>query len=127
MRLNIEGGNVLQRLIFSDESMFHLYGKVNRLNVLILGLQHPHETIENLETRPGLMCFVFNLKERYMGHSFFAEKTVSRITYLDVLNLRLISLLTEDSADLPLNRMGSEWKTLTQCEFTSVIYRTKRK
>jgi len=47
MLQNMEVDTLLPRLIFSDETTFHLSGKVNRHNVRIWGLQNPQEALEH--------------------------------------------------------------------------------
>ena len=45
--MDMEDDRFLLRLIFNDEAMFHVSGKVNRNNVHIWELQNPHEIIEH--------------------------------------------------------------------------------
>lgn len=75
----------LSRIMFSDEATFHISGTVNRHNVRIWGMEHPHSTMEHLRDSPkvnvwcGLMC------DTIIGPFFFAEMTVTGTTYLDML------------------------------------------
>jgi hypothetical protein len=45
------------------------------------------------------MCFVLYLKQRFMDRSFFAENTVTGVTYFAMLQNRLLPQMSEDSED----------------------------
>jgi hypothetical protein len=75
----------LSRLIFSDESSYHLSGKVNRHNVCIWGLENPHETLQHGRDSPKVNVFcAMSVRQVYVPF-FFPEKTVNGIAYLRVL------------------------------------------
>lgn len=77
----------LSGVMFSDEATFHVSGTVNTHNVRIWGSQNPHTIREKVRDSPkvnvwcGLMC------NRIIGPFFFAEKTVTGATYLDMLQM----------------------------------------
>jgi hypothetical protein len=81
--------------MFSDEATFNISGAVNRHNVRIWGSQQPHSVMEHVRDSPkvnvwcGVMCNMF------IGpfFFFFAEKTVTGSSYLDMLRLYAISQL----------------------------------
>jgi len=58
MLQNMEDDIYLQRLIFSDETAFHVSGKVNRHNVRIWGLQNTQEALEHDRdsTKVNVLC-----------------------------------------------------------------------
>jgi len=46
MQLKMEENDFVERIIFCDETTFHISGKVNGHNVLIWGTEKPHALIE---------------------------------------------------------------------------------
>jgi hypothetical protein len=64
----------LSRLIFSDESSFHLSGKVNRHNVRIWGSENPHETLKHERDSPKVNYSAQYPYGKFMGRSFSPEK-----------------------------------------------------
>ena len=60
----------LDRVVFSDESMFHISGKVHRHNVCIRSTENPHEMVQHEGTFPRSMFFAQCSQERFMGLSF---------------------------------------------------------
>ncbi|PNF35740.1 hypothetical protein B7P43_G15308, partial [Cryptotermes secundus] len=72
-------------VIFSDESTFHVSGKVNTHNHRIWGSENPHVSLR---------------KERVYGPFFFVETTITSIIYLDMLFQEfLIPQLDEDNQE----------------------------
>jgi hypothetical protein len=53
------------------------------------------------------MCFVLYLKQRFMERYFFAENTVTGVTYLAVLQNWLLPQASEDSEDLIFQQDGA--------------------
>ena len=49
-----ENDNYLNLMLFSDESTFHVCGKVNRHNCRIWGSENPHQVIHTNKTTPKL-------------------------------------------------------------------------
>jgi hypothetical protein len=85
MLQNMEDDTFLLRLIFSDEAMFHLSGKVKRHNVRIRGLQNPQEALEHERDSPKVNVFCALSQTKFYGPFFFAENTVTGVTYLAML------------------------------------------
>jgi hypothetical protein len=69
----------VERLIFCDEAIFHISGKVNRHNVHICGTEQPHAQIEHQCDSPKLNVFCAVSREKVYGPFFFAEATVTGI------------------------------------------------
>ena len=61
----------LQRVCFSDESTFHLSGKVNRHNVRIWGSQNPHVVVEHQRDSPKVNVWSGLMHDRVIGPFFF--------------------------------------------------------
>ena len=101
----MEDDAFLQRVIFSDEATFHLSGKVNRHNVRIWGLQNLHSTLqhERLTEDKRVQCLI-----PYTGlwTFFFAENTVTGITYLEILEQWLFPQVREDSQEFIFQQDG---------------------
>lgn len=77
----------LRNIIFTDEATFHVSGVVNRQNLRIWGTENPHHVVETIRDSPkvnvwcGLMC------DRIIGPFFFAEPTVTKESYLDMIQI----------------------------------------
>jgi hypothetical protein len=72
-----EEDDIVNRLVFSDEAIFHTNGKVNRHNCRIWGTQKHQEIIEYERDSPRVNVFcALSLQELY-GPFFFAEGTVT--------------------------------------------------
>jgi len=63
----------LDRAVFSDESTFHISGKVHRHNVRIWGTENPHEMVQHERVFPRSIFFSQCPHERFMGLSFSAK------------------------------------------------------
>ncbi|PNF31024.1 hypothetical protein B7P43_G18027 [Cryptotermes secundus] len=72
----------LDSIIFSDESMFHVSGKVNTHNCRIWGSENPRVSLENVRDSPKMNVFCALSKERVYGPFFFMETTITSIIYL---------------------------------------------
>jgi hypothetical protein len=75
----------LNKTVFSDEATFHLSGKVNRHNLIILGSQNPHEVVEHVRDSPKVIVFCAVSQTQAYEPFFFAEATVTGHVYLDML------------------------------------------
>ena len=75
----------VNRLTFSDESTFHLNGKVNRHNVRTWESETPHVVIEHETDSPKVNVFCAISRTCVFGPFFLAESTVTGTTYLDML------------------------------------------
>lgn len=60
----------LVRMVFSDESTFHLSGKVNTHNVRIWGTEHPHELVQYQRDSPKLNVFCAVSRRQMYGPVF---------------------------------------------------------
>jgi hypothetical protein len=80
MLQNVEDDKFLPRVIFSDETTFHLSGKVNRHNVRILGLQNPHTTPEHERDSSKVNVFCAISQRKVYGPFFFDENAVTGVT-----------------------------------------------
>jgi hypothetical protein len=72
----LEEDRFSQKLIFSDEVTFHVYGKVNRHNVRIWGTENSHATVEHICDSPKVNVFFAVSSCKVYGSFFFAEPTV---------------------------------------------------
>ena len=62
--------NFLEQIIFSDESTFHVSGKVNKHNVRIWGSENPHVTGEYVRDSPKVNVWCGVPHERVIGPFF---------------------------------------------------------
>ncbi|XP_021931474.1 uncharacterized protein LOC110835506 [Zootermopsis nevadensis] len=94
-------------LIFSDEVTFHLCGKVNKHNVQGWGMENPHCYVEHQRDSPKVNVFCAVSKMKVYSLFFFAEQTVTGLTYLDMVTEWLLPQLNEDRADFILQQDGA--------------------
>lgn len=85
----------LTRVCFSDEATFHVSGKVNRHNCRIWGSENPRVVIEHQRDSPKRNVWCGIMRDRIIGPYFFAEKTVTANTYLDMLQLYAVPQLPD--------------------------------
>jgi hypothetical protein len=78
-----ENGSCLDLVLFSDESTFHVFGKVNRHNCRIWGSENPHQVIGYEWDTPKLNVWLGLHKHGVIG-PFFLESTVTGQSYLDM-------------------------------------------
>ena len=78
---------------FSDEATFNVSGAVNRRNVRIWGSENPHVHVEHQPDSPKVNVFCAISSQKVYGPFFFAEETVSGMTYMDMLQLWLMPQL----------------------------------
>jgi hypothetical protein len=83
-------------IVFTDECTFHLSGKVNTHNCRIWGTENPHEVIEHQRDSPKVNVWCAMTINKVYGPFFFVEKTVSGITFLDMLEQFAIPQLQSD-------------------------------
>jgi hypothetical protein len=95
-----------EKLVFSDEATFHVYGTVNCHNVRIWGTENPHVTVEHVRASPKVNVFCAVASCKVYGPFFFAEPTVTGIIYLDMLQQWLRAQLQEDSKDFIFQQDG---------------------
>jgi len=85
MLSHIEENNYLDLVLFSDESTFHVCGKLNRHNCRIWGSENPHQVIEYERDTPKLNVWLGLHKHGVIGPFFFMESTVTGHSYLNML------------------------------------------
>lgn len=85
----------LKRVLFTDEATFHINGCVNRHNCRIWGSQQPNEIHEHVRDSPKLNVWCGLLNDRVVGPFFFAERTITGIIYLDMLELFVFPQIDE--------------------------------
>lgn len=107
IQTRLEEDGFIDRLIFGDESTFHLSGKVNKHNVRIWGTENPREIVEHERDSPKLNVYCAVSKQKIYGPFFFQESTVTGTSYLDMVSEWLIPQLQEDSNDFILVQDGA--------------------
>lgn len=85
----------LHHVVFSDESTFHTSGKVNTHNVRIWGSENPHQLVQHERDSPKINVFCAVSRRQVYGPFFFAEATVTGVSYLDMLQQWLFPQLVE--------------------------------
>jgi hypothetical protein len=80
-----ENDNYLDLVLFSDESTFHICGKVNRHNCCIWGSENPHQVIGYERVTPKRIVWLGQHKHGVISPFFFMESTVTGHSYLDML------------------------------------------
>jgi hypothetical protein len=90
----LEEDGFAEKLVFSDEVMFHVCGKVNKIR--IWGTESPREMVEHVRDSPKVTVFFAVSSCKVYRPFFFAEPTVTSINYLDILQLWLMPQLQED-------------------------------
>jgi len=81
----MEEDGFFERLIFSDECTFHLYGKFNTHNVHIWGTENPKSVVEVARDSPKVNVFCVVSIFKVYSSFFFSEQTVTCIAFLDML------------------------------------------
>jgi hypothetical protein len=75
----------LEKVQFSDEATFHVSGAVNHCSVRIWGSENPHAYVKHQCDSPKVNVFcAFSIQKVY-GPFFFAEQTVTGMTYVVML------------------------------------------
>jgi hypothetical protein len=54
----LEEDGFSEKLVFSDETMFHVCGKVNHQNICILSMENPHAMVEHVCDSPKVNVFL---------------------------------------------------------------------
>ena len=98
-----------EKLVFSDETTFHVCGKANRHNVRIWGTENPDATMEHVRDLPkvNVFCVLCLFLLPSLGSFFFAEPTVTFVNHLHMLQLWLMPQLQEDSGDFIFQQDGA--------------------
>ena len=87
----------VNRLIFGDESTFHLSGKVNKHDVSIWGTENPRELVQYVLDSPKVNVFCAVSCTKVYGPFFPHENTVTGIKYLDMVSEWLLPQMQQDS------------------------------
>ncbi|GBO27919.1 hypothetical protein AVEN_91553-1 [Araneus ventricosus] len=113
MQESMEDETMVDRLIFSDESTFHISGKVNRYNSRIWGTEKPSSVIEHerASAKVNVSCAISSRK--LYGPFFFSERSVTSNVYLVMFEVWLMSQLDFDSTDYIFQQDGAppHWST----------------
>jgi hypothetical protein len=94
---NEEEDYFFNRLIFGDESTFHLSGKVNKHDVSIWGTENPRELVQYVLDSPKVNVFCAVSCTKVYGPFFPHENTATGITYLDMVSEWLLPQMQQDS------------------------------
>ena len=89
----------LNRVVFSDESTFHINEKVHRHNVCIWGTENPREMVQHERASPKINVFCAVSTQKVYGPFFFREDTVTGASYLEMLQTWLFPSLQEDEPE----------------------------
>ena len=111
-----DDGKFLDSVIFSDESTFHVSGRVNTHNCRIWGSKNPRASLQHVRDSPKVNVFCALSKDRVYG-PFFMETTITGIVYLDMLQQFLIPQLDEDDQEgrIHFEQDGTPPITLEKC------------
>ena len=104
-RLDLDPG-FLKHVCFSDKSMFHVSGLLNRHYVRIWGLENLHDTRELERNSPKLNVWCGIMHDKIIGPFFFAEKSITAQIYLNVLT-EYVSLQLEQYQPQVIFQRGS--------------------
>jgi hypothetical protein len=97
----------LRRWIFSDEATFYLSGRVNYHNCRIWGSENPH-VIREIERDSAKVSVWGALScSEVLGPFFFAEQTVTAMTYLNMLRLYLLPQLEDHQPNVMFQQNGA--------------------
>lgn len=77
--------NLMNNILFSDEATFHTCGLVNRHNCRIWAHEQPNATFEWQRDTLKINVWLGFTQTKVHGQFFFAEKRITAISYLDML------------------------------------------
>jgi hypothetical protein len=75
----------LQKVQFSNKATFHSSSAVNHHNIRKWGSENPHAYVEHQRDSPKVNVFCAVSSQKVYGPFFFAEDTVTGMTYLVML------------------------------------------
>lgn len=75
----------LDRVVFSDECVFHTNGVVNKHNARVWGQENPHIVVEVPQNSEKVMVWCGMHKTKIIGPYFFSEPTVTGESYKRML------------------------------------------
>jgi hypothetical protein len=87
----------LERIVFSDEATFHISRHVHRRNIRIWGHEHPRAIAEHERDSPNTNVWYGLAHDQVIGPFFFAERTVTSIIYLGMLELFAVSQIGDNN------------------------------
>jgi hypothetical protein len=70
-------------VLFSDESMFHISGKVHRYIVRIWATENPHEMVQHYRASPKSLVYCAMSTRKVYGPLFYV-KTLTETSYLEM-------------------------------------------
>ncbi|GBO24293.1 hypothetical protein AVEN_26366-1 [Araneus ventricosus] len=114
MQESMEDETMADRLIFSDESTFHISGKVNRYNSRIWGTEKSFTVIDHERDSAKVNSVFCAISSRKLyGPFFFSERSVTSNVYLDLLEVWFMPQLDSDSTDYIFLQDGAppHWST----------------
>ena len=77
--LRIDDDNdYLNSVVFSNEVTFHVYGKVNKHNIRILGSENPCEVVEKERDNSKINILCGLMRNQVIGLFIFAKFTISK-------------------------------------------------
>lgn len=94
-----DDANFMDRVVFSDESTFHLSGHVNTHNVRIWGSENPHEMVQIQRDSPKVNVFCAISRRKVYGLFFFDGPSVTGASYLNMLEQWLFPQLEENEPE----------------------------
>ena len=92
----IESANLINKILFSDETTFHTCGKVNRHNCRIWADEKPPNFLEWEQDTPKVNIWLGMTQSKVHGPFFYAESMVTGTVYLDMLEQFLEPQLLTD-------------------------------
>jgi len=85
----------LDCVVFSDESTFHISGKVHRHNVRVWNIENPHKMVQHERASPKINVFCTMSTRKVYEPLFFCEDTVTGTSSLEMLQTWLFPRLQE--------------------------------
>lgn len=107
MLQKMQNENFSKNLIFSDESTFHLTGKVNTHNVRIWGTENPNAIIEIQRDSAKINVFCAISRQKVYGPYFFDGLTINSISYLNLLKNFIFPLMENESDEFIFQQDGA--------------------
>jgi len=103
----MEENEFVERIIFCDETSFHISGKVNGHNVRIWGTEKPHAQIELQHAPPKVNVFCAVYRENVHSPFFPTEATITGDSFLGMLENWLLPQLNTSYDDYILQMDGA--------------------
>ena len=97
----------LKCVCFSDESTFHVSGLLNRHNLRIRGSENSQDTCELERDSPKLNVWCGIIHNKIIGPFFFAEKSITTQTYLDVTTEQMSPQLEQYQLQVIFQQVGA--------------------